>query len=292
MTEIRDLQLLVSLSRHKHFSRAADDCGISQPAFSARIRKMEEGFALPLVRRGNKFMGFTREGEVVLKWARKLLADVEGMRQDIDALNNNLSGKLALGAIPTALPFAAKVSSQLRRQHPNLSIEIHSLSTRLIEIRLNDFSLDAGIMYFEDADPETTEKLYDECYVLIAPEHLAPRRSGQATWSEAAKLPLCLLTADMRNRQFLDAVFKQIDEMPTIVMEASGFTAVLAQVASGAAATIAPQAVAETFLAHRPTVQLPLIEPVATHTVGLSIKDQTPVLPMVQALRLAARASS
>ena len=223
MADIRDLQLLVSLSRHKHFSRAADDCGISQPAFSARIRRMEEGFALPLVRRGNTFLGFTREGEVVLKWARKVLADVEGMRQEIDALNSNLNGKLAVGVIPTALPFAAKVSSQLRQRHPNLSIEIHALATRLIEIRLNDFSLDAGLMYFEDADPETTEKLYDETYVLIAPEALAPRQSGQATWAEAAGLPLCLLTRDMRNRQFLDDVFERIQAVPTVVMEFERF---------------------------------------------------------------------
>jgi len=291
MADIRDLQLMVSLSRHKHFSRAADACGISQPAFSARIRKMEEGFSLPLVRRGNKFIGFTREGQVVLKWARKLLIDMEGMRQEIDALNNNLNGKLALGAIPTALPFAARVSTQLRRQHPNLSIEIHSLATRQIEIRLDDYSLDAGIMYFEDADPKTTEKLYEESYVLIAPDDLAPRRNGTATWAEAAKLPLCLLTADMRNRQFLDAVFAEIDEVPTVVMEASDFTAVLAQVASGAAATIAPRDVAETFLARGPTVQLSLVDPVATHTVGLSIKDQTPIPPMVQALRRAVRDS-
>jgi DNA-binding transcriptional LysR family regulator len=284
MTDIRDLQLMVSLSRHKHFSRAADDCGISQPAFSARIRKMEEGFSLPLVRRGNKFMGFTPEGEV-------LLLDMEGMRQEIDALNNNLNGKLALGVIPTALPFAAKVSSQLRRQHPNLSIEIHSLATRQIEIRLNDYSLDAGIMYFEDANPETIEKLYEESYILIAPDDLAPRRSGTATWAEAAKLPLCLLTADMRNRQFLDAVFAEINEVPTVVMEANGFTAVLAQVASGAAATIAPRDVAETFLARGSTVQLSLVDPVATHTVGLSIKDQTPIPPMVQALRRAVQDS-
>ena len=291
MADIRDLQLLVSLSRNKHFSRAADDCGISQPAFSARIRKMEDGFALPLVRRGNKFLGFTREGEVVLKWARKLLADVEGMRQEIDALNNNLDGKLAVGVIPTALPFAAKVSSQLRRLHPNLSIEIHSLATRLIEIRLNDFSLDAGIMYFEDADPETTVELYKESYVLIAPKALAPRESGQATWAEAAGLPLCLLTRDMRNRQFLDDVFKRIEQVPTIVMEASDFTAVLAQVAGGNAATIAPQDVADTFLAQGTTIQLPLVEPLVSQTIGLSIKDQEPPLPMVQALRLAVRAS-
>lgn len=252
---------------------------------------MEDGFALPLVRRGNKFLGFTREGEVVLKWARKLLADAEGMRQEIDALNNNLNGKLAVGVIPTALPFAAKVSSQLRRLHPNLSVEIHSLATRLIEIRLNDFSLDAGIMYFEDADPDTTVELYKESYVLIAPKAMAPRKKGEATWAEAAGLPLCLLTRDMRNRQFLDDVFKRIDQIPTIVMEASDFTAVLAQVARGNAATIAPQDVADTFLAQGTTVQLPLVEPYASQLIGLSIKDQEPPLPMVKALRLAVLAS-
>ncbi len=289
MPDLRDLELLVALSRNKNFSRAAADCGISQPAFSTRIRKMEDRFALPLVRRGNAFVGFTREGQVVLKWARKLLDDVEGLRQDIDALNNNLFGKLTLGVIPTAMPFAAHVSSQLRRQHPDLSIEIHSLSTRQIEIRLNDFSLDAGIMYFEDADPETTVKLYEERYVLIAPVSLVPSEKKRISWSEVAQLPLCLLTPDMRNRQLIDAIFAQVSAVPTVVMQATGFTAVMAQVASGNAATIAPTAVAETFLALKSTAQFDLVDPVVTHTVGLSIKEQTPELPMVRALRVAVR---
>ena len=79
--------------------------------------------------------------------------------------------------------------------------------------------------------------------------------------------------------------------MPTVVMEASGFTAVLAQVASGNAATIAPVSVAETFLALSLTVQFDLVEPVMTHPIGLCIKDQSPVLPVVQALRQAIDAS-
>ena len=291
MPELRDLELLVSLSRHKNFSHAAADCNISQPAFSTRIRKLEEEFKLPLVRRGNSFLGFTREGEVALKWARKLLADAEGMRQEINALRNNLDGKLTLGVIPTAMPFAARVSSQLRRKHPNLSIEIHSQSTRQITRRLNDFSLDAGIMYFDDADPDITVKLYEERYVLIAPQTLASGYKTQVTWAEAAQFPLCLLTPDMRNRQLLDAVFEQVSAVPTVVMEASGFSAVLAQVVSGNAATIAPVSVAETFLALSSTVQFDLVKPVMTHTIGLSIKDQSPVLPMVQALRQAIDAS-
>ena len=291
MPELRDLELLVSLSRHKNFSHAAADCNISQPAFSTRIRKLEEEFQLPLVRRGNSFLGFTREGEVALKWARKLLADAEGMRQEINALRNNLDGKLTLGVIPTAMPFAARVSSQLRRKHPNLSIEIHSQSTRQITRRLNDFSLDAGIMYFDDADPDITVKLYEERYVLIAPQTLASGYKTQVTWAEAAQFPLCLLTPDMRNRQLIDAVFEQVSAVPTVVMEASGFSAVLAQVVSGNAATIAPVSVAETFLALSSTVQFDLVKPVMTHTIGLSIKDQSPVLPMVQALRQAIDAS-
>ena len=291
MPELRDLELLVSLSRHKNFSHAAADCNISQPAFSTRIRKLEEEFKLPLVRRGNSFLGFTREGEVALKWARKLLADAEGMRQEINALRNNLDGKLTLGVIPTAMPFAARVSSQLRRKHPNLSIEIHSQSTRQITRRLNDFSLDAGIMYFDDADPDITVKLYEERYVLIAPQTLASGYKTQVTWAEAAQFPLCLLTPDMRNRQLIDAVFEQVSAVPTVVMEASGFSAVLAQVVSGNAATIAPVSVAETFLALSSTVQFDLVKPVMTHTIGLSIKDQLPVLPMVQALRQAIDAS-
>ena len=291
MPELRDLELLVSLSRHKNFSHAAADCNISQPAFSTRIRKLEEEFKLPLVRRGNSFLGFTREGEVALKWARKLLADAEGMRQEINALRNNLDGKLTLGVIPTAMPFAARVSSQLRRKHPNLSIEIHSQSTRQITRRLNNFSLDAGIMYFDDADPDITVKLYEERYVLIAPQTLASGYKTQVTWAEAAQFPLCLLTPDMRNRQLIDAVFEQVSAVPTVVMEASGFSAVLAQVVSGNAATIAPVSVAETFLALSSTVQFDLVKPVMTHTIGLSIKDQSPVLPMVQALRQAIDAS-
>ena len=285
MTDIRNLKLLVSLARHEHFSRAADDCGISQPAFSARIRKMEDDFSIPIVRRGNRFLGFTREGEVVLKWARRLIRDTDGMRQEIDALRGRLHGKLVVGTVPTALPFAASVSSRLRETHPNLSLELQSLSSKQIEIRLNDYSLDAGITYFSDSDPDCTEALYDEKYVLLAPESIAPRASGKATWAEAAALPLCLLTPDMRNRQFLNQTFLSIGATPSVVMEANGFIAVLVQVASENAATIAPKAVAETYFTAPTTVELELVDPIVTQEIGLSIKEQSPVSPIITAFR-------
>ena len=291
MSELRDLQMLVSLSRTRNFSRSAMDCNISQPAFSTRIRKLEERFKLPLVRRGNSFQGFTKEGDVVLKWARKLLADEEGMRQEIASLKNDLNGTLSLGVIPTAMPFAARVSAKLREKHPNLSIEIYSESTHQIVRKLNDFSLDAGILYFNNGDPETTVKLYEERYVFIAPKSLTVSKEKQITWAEVAQIPLCLLTQNMKNRQLIDRHFLDLGISPSIVTEASDFTAVLAQVAAGNAATIAPESVAQTFLDLKSTKQLDLIRPVLTHSVGLSIKDQSPVLPMIEALRKAVKSA-
>jgi DNA-binding transcriptional LysR family regulator len=215
----------------------------------------------------------------------ELLLDAEGLRQEIDLLGKDLSGTLTLGVIPTAMPFAARISSKLREKHPNIAIALHSMSTRQIDLQLNSYALDAGITYCDDASAEEAEPLYEERYVLIAPDSLVSGDARSMTWVDAAKIPLCLLTPNMQNRQFIDEVFAQVEAEPTVVMEASGFTGVLAQVASGHAATIAPGGVAETFLALNSTVQLDLIAPVVTHSVGLAIKDQSPMLPMVGALR-------
>jgi DNA-binding transcriptional LysR family regulator len=295
MVEIKDMRLLAALARHRHFARAAEASGISQPAFSARIRKIEERFGLPVVRRGNKFQGFTREGEVLLKWCRKILADVDGMRQEMDLSKGALGGKLVIGAVPTALPYAALVSGRLREAHPDLAIEIHSLTSSKIGLGLDDYSLDAGLTYVgaeNIGDKLLLEPIYEETYVLVAPKSLAPRAAGHATWAEAAALPLCLLTSDMRNRQLVDAAFASVGRTPRPVMETDDFTAALAQVASGTAAMIAPKWLSDTVFAGADSVRLDMTDPVVAHSIGLVTQRQDPVLPAIVALRGAIRGLS
>lgn len=294
MTDIKDLRLLAALARHRHFSRAASEAGISQPAFSARIRRIEEDFGLPIVRRGNKYQGLTREGEVLLTWARKILTDFEGMRQEMEIIKGSLRGKLVIGAVPTALPYAALVSGRLRDSHPDLAVEIHSLTSSRIGLGLDDFSLDAGITYVgaENIGDKLLEPIYDETYVLVAPRAMAPRATGEASWQEAAGLPLCLLTSDMRNRKLIDAAFDAIGTHPVPVMETDDFTAALAQVASGTAAMIAPKWLADNVFAGRDSVRLDLTEPQVSHAIGLVTLGQEPVLPAILALREAIRSLS
>jgi DNA-binding transcriptional LysR family regulator len=63
---IDKLELIIALARERHFGRAADAAGVSQPTLSAGIKQLEETFGVLLVERGSRFRGFTPEGERVL----------------------------------------------------------------------------------------------------------------------------------------------------------------------------------------------------------------------------------
>ncbi len=285
--DIRDLQLLIALSQRKHFTQAAADCGISQPAFSARVRALEQELGVPIVRRGNKFLGFTKDGELLLKWARKILTDAEGLRQDIQISKGTLLGELVLGVVPTALPYAAAVATTLRSRYEKLTIQIQSLTSAQIARGLNEYSIDAGITYRDEKEIGALrfEPIYNEHYVLLAPMHLAPRKKGSASWAEAAALPLCLLSKDMRFRQIVDEVFKRAGVQAEPAMETNAFTAALVQVTNGSAATVAPQKLVDSLFLDQNSVSLKLIEPEVEHSIGLTTLNVDPELPAIEALR-------
>lgn len=293
MADLRDLELLAALARHQHFARAAEACGISQPAFSARIRNLELDLGAPVVKRGNRLIGFTPEGEIALKWARRMMADARGLREEIAAAKGSLSGVLTLGVVPTALAYAARAPAALRAHHPRLAVQIHSMSSSRIHKGLDDLSLDAGVTYLDrEAPPHLAlTPLYEERYVLLAPPALAPRKTGTATWAEAAALPLCLLTRDMRNRRILDEAFaSHVGARPEPAMETNAFTAALALAASGAAATILPEQLSETLDVSQDMARLPLVEPELRTPIGLVTSERAPQPLAVTAL-IAALAS-
>jgi hypothetical protein len=96
----RQLEYFVALARERHFARAASACHVSQPALSESIRKLEHELKVPLVRRGQKFEGLTPEGERLVHWARRILADCDALKQEVSVLQTGLVGELRLGVVP------------------------------------------------------------------------------------------------------------------------------------------------------------------------------------------------
>src|SRR3954464_2894659 len=104
---IDKLDFILALAREKHFGRAAEACGVTQPTLSAGVKQLEEQMGVLLVNRGSRFQSFTAEGERGLDWARRIVGDTHTMREEINSLRHGLSGQLRIAAIPPELAMIA-----------------------------------------------------------------------------------------------------------------------------------------------------------------------------------------
>ncbi|MTI43792.1 DNA-binding transcriptional LysR family regulator [Roseibium hamelinense] len=288
--ELVDLRLLIALAEHRHFARAAQACGLSQPALSARIRKLENALQTPLIYRAKRFEGFTPDGELALGWARRILADCAGLVQDVRAEEQGPHGTLRIGVVPSATPYAGRLSGQIAVKFPNLMPQLLSLSSKAIGTGLSDFSLDAGVTYLdtEGAEPSAelpanSRYLFTETYCVVARAEVVPRPTGELTWTEAANLPIGLLTRDMQNRRIIDDAFRRVGITPNLRFESNSFNAILSLVRDHGFATILPLLQVEAGLTEDLEVW-DLVEPNVEARVGLVIPDRDPILPVTRAL--------
>ncbi|WP_406864616.1 LysR family transcriptional regulator [Streptomyces sp. HUAS MG47] len=288
----RQLEYLVALSRERHFARAAQACHVSQPALSEAIRKLEDELDVPLVRRGRKYEGLTPEGERIVLRAQRILADRDALRAEVGALRSGLSGRLRIGAVPTASGAVAQLTGPFCAEHPLVTVEVAAdLQSEDILRQLRDFELDAGITYLHRDLPESflAVPLYRERYVLLtdAADSLAPGDS--ATWAEAARLSLCLLTGAMQGRRVLDEVFAEVGVRPAPRVETDSVAALFAHVRAGRWASVVPHTWLHVFGVPHGMRAVPMTEPDRTVPVGLVVAAREPGSVMARALVEVAR---
>ncbi|MCR9112622.1 MAG: LysR family transcriptional regulator [Rhodobacteraceae bacterium] len=288
---LKDLQYLTALARQKHFARAAEECGVSQPAFSMRIAKLEEHLQTKIVRRGNRFEGLTPDGESIVQHALRILEDVERLETEFSAEPGDVTGVLTLAVVPTAAAFAAKVVKNLRETNPGIRVKIKSTSSAAILHGLEEGSFDAGISYTDSVTVDTlnAEPVHEEEYVLIAPAGMLPPGATEITWKEAGQLPMCLLEPGMQNRRILDAVFQEVGVRPIVVAELSGMTAGVVMAIQGAAATIVPKGLVENFGALDAVQVVSLTDPVVHKSLSIVTPNRGPQLRTLKALKDAVR---
>lgn len=284
---IRQLEYFVALARERHFARAAQECRISQPALSESIRKLEAGLGVPLVRRGHAFQGLTPEGEAVLRWAQRLLADRDALAQEVAALQSGLTGTLRLGVVPAASSTVARLSDAFARANPKAGVQIQgSLRSTDIIARVRSFELDAGLVYADPAELGglLAVPLYREEHVLVTKEGMFEGAGQPTAVDEVLSLPLCLLDSSMRGRQLLDDVLASHGRTAEPRIECDSMTTLLAQVATGRWASVVPAQWLAPLGELAGLVQTPLVNPVITSQISLVITEHQPLPLMLRAL--------
>jgi DNA-binding transcriptional LysR family regulator len=288
----RQLEYFVAVAQERHFARAAEKCYVSQPALSAAIAKLEKELNVTLINRGHSFEGLTPEGERLVVWAKRILAEHDAFKAEVHAVRSGITGTLRLGTVPAASTTASLVLSAFCSEHPLAKVQILSrLATPELYRRLREFDLDAAIVHIAPADAQDVDlvPLYEEHYVLLSSADMLPSGASTMTWPDAAQLPLALLSAEMRDRQIIDEAFAGHAISVTPQVETDSVASLLAQVASGNWACIVPHTWLWTSPLGAQIRAVEMVEPALNAQIALATNSTGPGSPIVRALSECAR---
>ncbi len=168
---LKQFRYFDQLARHGHFGRAAEACGISQPALSVQIKELEQELGAVLFERGARQARLTAFGEEFAGRVRDILRAVDELGDIARASGNTLSGRLRIGVIPTVAPYLLPtIISGLSQSHPALELHVRETVTPKLIAELEEGRLDAAIVALPVSEPALAEvALFDENFVLVRP---------------------------------------------------------------------------------------------------------------------------
>ncbi len=173
---IKQLQYLVALQQHGHFSKAAESCFITQSTLSASLRELESLIGVALVERTRRVVRFTPLGSKIADKARRVLREAEELADMARAEGQPLTGELRMGVIPTIAPFLLpSILPRLREQFPRLRLFLREETSQAACDALHRGQLDCVLlaMPFACGDIDWVE-LFDDALLVAFPSGEAP----------------------------------------------------------------------------------------------------------------------
>jgi len=175
--EMHQLTYFESVSRHLHFTRAAQELNVAQPSVSQQIRKLENELGAPLFHRMKRHVTLTEAGKTFLPHARAVLQRLEEARLEVQELSGLRKGTLAVGAPPSVgTHFLPRALAAFARRHPGIALSFREAGSRTLVDLLEEGELDLAVVIQPVRHPALeTEPLIEEELLLAVPRqhHLA-----------------------------------------------------------------------------------------------------------------------
>jgi len=123
--ELRHLRTIAAVARHGSFTKAAEDLYLAQSAISQQIRRLEQELGVEVFRRTSRSVELTAEGRVILGYAQRVLAEVDGLHCELEELTGLLRGQLRIGGVyPTGPYDLFGMLADFRAEHPGVAIHM------------------------------------------------------------------------------------------------------------------------------------------------------------------------
>jgi LysR family hydrogen peroxide-inducible transcriptional activator len=192
---LRDLRYFVALAELQHFGRAASACFVSQPTLSTQIRKLEDELGVALVERAPRKVMLTPAGREIAERARRIVSDVEQMKEAARRSQDPEAGTVRLGIFPTLGPYLLPhVVPRIRARFPKLELLLVEEKSDVLLARLREGRLDAGLLALPVHDEQLhAEFLFEEPFLLAVPEQHPLAARDSLTLKDLADQRLLLL---------------------------------------------------------------------------------------------------
>ena len=282
--ELRDIEYFAVIAEHGHLGRAADALGLSQPALSKSLRRLEQALHVKLVKRTPKGVELTAEGFVLLLRVRELRLSLQGVAREIADVSQGRVGHLRIG-VSTAISeqFLSVAFATLLKDGPRTKLIVSVSDNDLMVPALCNGELDLIIHYLPVTPPEgvVCEHLYDSEYVVCASakHRLAGRK--QVTLAELAQERWALneLTLPAQQRlleKFRDSGFPP----PRVAFQSRSAALRLRTVGSSDLLTIASRDCIEQATSAATVITLPVDALAWLRPVGLIFRRETYLPPV------------
>jgi len=233
------LRQLLVVAQKGNFRRASKDLGISQPALSRSIQKLEEHFGVPLLDRLTSGVIPTTYGRVVVDWAEKTIASSENLKREVGLLEELFAGTFVVGTGPYFSDFIlAEIISKIIKKHPQLKITVKMDQWRNLEELLLSHEVDLFLGYVDEVkNPKeiTAIELLREPVAIFCRKGHPLLNSSNLKFEETFQYPLAgpaipenlqgaikryiddLIGTGVSNRPFLSIKFDSFSEVRRIV---------------------------------------------------------------------------
>lgn len=178
---LQQLEYIVAVYRTRHFVKAAEACGVTQPTLSAMIQKLEAELDVKLFERSSQQVMPTAIGKVVVEQAWKILNRARKLKDIVAEEKKSLTGTFRLGILPTIAPYLLpRFFPRLMRENSSLEIRVVEMKTADIRRAIDRGEIDAAVMVDTGDldDYALTTLFYEQFLAYVSPsDQLSAKKS-------------------------------------------------------------------------------------------------------------------
>jgi DNA-binding transcriptional LysR family regulator len=299
MLEVRRLRVLHAVSAYGSVTAAAAALGYSAPAVSQQLAALEREVGMRLTERAGRGLELTPAAVILVGHTDALLARLDGAEADLAALRDQVAGRVALAAFPSAAASLVPAAwAALAGSAPQVHLDLTEMEPEESLPAVLRGAADVAVAHEYDLLPRPLDPLFERRELLSDPVLLAvpashPLAAAPVPLSSLAGLPFLAPRDTTSCAEMIQRACARAGFVPRVVARASDFAVLLSLVAAGAGVTLVPA-----LAARRLPSQVRLLrpaEPVTRQVFTVSRRggDRKPAVRVVlDALTEAARPSA